>query len=111
MLHWDQRTHIYRSRASLRRANERQLHTITEAGELDAQTRFLCECGATDCDRRMLMTGNEFRRGLEPPGNAVVVPGHQRAGERLIRQRRHYAIVVSGPGPGPGLFSVSESEF
>jgi hypothetical protein len=97
VLHWDQRTHVYRSRAPLRRTNERRLRALAEAGELEVQSRFVCECGAFDCDRCMLMSGNELRRALAPPGGSVVVPGHHRAGERVVLWRRHYAIVVSGP--------------
>jgi hypothetical protein len=107
MLHWNQRTHVYRHRTPLRRANERQLRALAEAGELEVPARFVCECGACDCDRRMLMTGDEVRRALAPPGNAIVVPGHHRAGERVILSRRHYAIVVSGPA----LFNLVEPGF
>ena len=110
MLHWSLESRAAVDRAALRRANEQQLEDLPDPGELDAGADFACECGAPGCDRRMRITGREFRRLLLQPGISVIVPGQQRAGNRVIVWRRHYAVVVSS-GPGGGFLRLSEARF
>ncbi len=109
MQHWSPESQTARDRTALRRANERQLERLADAGKLDADAHFVCECGAPGCNRRMRLNGHEFRRLLLRPASSVLVPGHQRAGDRVVVRRRHYAVVVSGGGGG--VFRLSEAKF
>ena len=107
MLHWNGASEVTTNREALQRANERQLEELADAGKLDAEMRFACECGDPDCVRLMLVTGREYERLMRQPRAAVVVPGHHRADERVVLRRRHYVVVADGPR----FLRLSDAEF
>jgi hypothetical protein len=63
-------------------------------GEDGLELYILCECGTRGCDQLIEISSAEYRGVRTEPTKFVVVPGHEQAEiERIVEERRRFAIV------------------
>jgi hypothetical protein len=60
--------------------------------------RYLCECGEQDCLETIELTVDEYEEVGDDLTLAFVAPGHERAGEQVVKRAGRFSVVVS-PGP------------
>ena len=54
---------------------------------------FVCECGAKDCSEALELTLSEYEVVREHGSRFVVLPGHERGGERVVERRERFVVV------------------
>ena len=60
--------------------------------------RYLCECGEQDCLETIELTVGEYQEVCEDLTLALVAPGHEQAGERVVKRTGRFSVVGS-PSP------------
>jgi hypothetical protein len=85
--------------AVFREVNER-IENLAERFELQNEPLDLvCECGDSDCVRRISMTRMEYERLRSDPHQFAVHPGHEFPDvEEVVERRRGYDIVSKNSG-------------
>jgi hypothetical protein len=77
-----------------RNMNE-HLKALADEFDLSREPLLLvCECGHSDCDKRLGVPPAEYERIRSDPTLFAVVPGHQLAGvERVVERGEGYVVV------------------
>jgi hypothetical protein len=85
--------------AVFREVNER-IEDLADRFELnDEPLDLVCECGDSDCVRRISMTRAEYEELRSDPRQFAVHPGHEyREVEEVIERRKGYDIVAKNSG-------------
>lgn len=84
---------IGRHQSLSREVNER-IEELAEMFELRDQFEILCECGASDCEDRIMLTQAEYDDLRRIPTHFAVLPGHDiPAVERVVAQNERFVIV------------------
>jgi hypothetical protein len=85
--------------AVFRRMNE-QLKALAEQFELDREPLLLvCECGYSECDRRLRIPPADYERVRGEARAFFVVPGHELEDvERVVERNRDFNVVMKKPG-------------
>ena len=85
--------------AVFREVNER-IENLADRFELnDEPLDLVCECGDSDCVRRISMTRAEYEELRSDPRQFAVHPGHEYAEvEEVIERRKGYDIVAKNEG-------------
>jgi hypothetical protein len=85
-----------RNEALWREVNERieELDAHMRVLPHDELLEFHCECGRAECESRISMTPDEYRRVREQSDRFAVVPGHEQLEiERPVERNERYLIV------------------
>ena len=86
------REQVAKNESLFREVNER----IAEAsGRFDvADAEFMCECANASCAERLPVPLAEYEQVRDQPTHFLLNPEHVKPRvERIIRRRRHYAVV------------------
>ena len=85
--------------AVFRRMNE-QLKALAEQFDLGREPLLLvCECGYTECDRRLRIPPEVYSRVRGDSRMFFVVPGHALEDvESVVERNRDFNVVVKKPG-------------
>jgi hypothetical protein len=84
---------IGRHQSLFREVNER-IEELAEAFELREEVPILCECGAADCNERIVLTRTEYDALRRIPTHFAVLPDHDiPAVERVVEQNERYGVV------------------
>jgi hypothetical protein len=54
---------------------------------------FVCERGNTNCTEQITIALNEYARVSRSGGYFLVLPGHERSGQRIVRRTDQYVVV------------------
>ena len=90
-------------RLALNEARVREVNATIESaneklgpapGEEALELHILCECGTRGCDQIVEIDSDQYRTVRAEPTWFVVVPDHvQREIERIVDDKRHFAVV------------------
>ena len=87
--------------ARFRRANEELVRRYADLAAHGA-VPFICECADQRCTRVVSLTLDEYAAATETPDRFVIIPGHERDGERLVLRDERYALAERIPVDGAG---------
>ena len=79
--------------ATFRLANERLSQKASELELGDQLTPYLCECEDERCTKVVELSRDEYEEVRAHPRRFVMVRGHQKADEQVVRERSRYAVV------------------
>jgi hypothetical protein len=79
--------------STFRELNETLQEKAVEFELAGSRTPYLCECDDERCTRVVLLTGEEYEQVRAGPRTFVLVPGHQAADDRVIREGPEYVVV------------------
>jgi hypothetical protein len=79
--------------ASFRRANEGLEEKAEELGFGDERTPYLCECEDERCTGVISLTREEYESVREHSKRFLMVPGHEEADDRLVREADNFIVI------------------
>ena len=97
-----QKERIVKNEALFRDVNERVRELdaeLSEPGEDDQLSEFLCECGDSECFDRVRLTNPEYEQVRAVATHFLVVPGHVIPEvEVVVSENERFAVVEKRPG-------------
>jgi hypothetical protein len=82
-----------KNESTFRRANEKLQEKAAEYGFAEERTPYLCECEEERCLEVVLLTRAEYEEVRAEPNRFVLVPGHQEADDRVVKQAAEFAVI------------------
>jgi hypothetical protein len=79
-----------------REVNLRILATLRSMEAADGELDLLCECALVHCTERFSLAASEYEAVLAKRGAILVVPGHERASDRVLADAGGYLVVRPG---------------
>jgi hypothetical protein len=82
-----------KNEAAFRLANETLEAKASEFGFGEERTPYLCECEDEACTEVIRLTRKEYEAVRAHPKRFVMAPGHQKAGERVLREEPGFTVI------------------
>jgi hypothetical protein len=79
--------------ATFRLANENLEEKAAELGLSEERTPYLCECEDERCTEIIQLTREEYEVVRAHPRRFVMTPGHQDAGDRVLREEPGFTVI------------------